>query len=90
MRKRVVDGEAIATSSKLRRLPEHVRIHYPYMLTVALANGVFECDAEVVWAKRYAIFMPSVTSATVREMLLAFENADLLRTWRGKDGRLWR
>jgi hypothetical protein len=86
--KRVVDGEAIATSFKIRRIQEEWRIHYPYLLTLALANGTFECDPEVIWAKRYAIFMPSMTKEHVAEMIRAFEAADLLRTWRDKEGRL--
>ena len=88
MPKRVVDGEAIATSFKIRRIQEEWRIHYPYLLTLALANGTFECDPEVIWAKRYAIFMPSMTKEHVAEMIRAFEGADLLRTWRDKEGRL--
>jgi len=88
MPKRVVDGEAIATSFKIRRIQEEWRIHYPYLLTLALANGTFECDPEVIWAKRYAIFMPGMTKEHVAEMIRAFEAADLLRTWRDKEGRL--
>lgn len=88
MPKRVVDGEAIATSFKIRRIQEEWRIHYPYLLTLALANGTFECDPEVIWAKRYAIFMPSMTKEHIAEMIGAFEAADLLRTWRDKEGRL--
>ena len=43
MPKRVVDGEAVWTSRKLKMIePEWVRGEYTNLLPLALANGVFE------------------------------------------------
>jgi hypothetical protein len=81
MPKRVVDGEAIAGSKKLRAVRQEYRIHYPYLLTVALANGVFEYDPESIWGNRYSVFMPAVTRDDVGKILAAFEHAGLLFKW---------
>jgi hypothetical protein len=78
MPKRIVDGEAIATSKILRKVESQYRIHYPYLLTLALANGVFECDPETIWATRYALFIPEITTEIISTMLQKFEDAGLL------------
>jgi hypothetical protein len=86
--KRVVDGEAIATSRKLKALPKDLRLHYPYLLTLAMANGTFRCDPEEVWAQRYVYLMPDFDIDQVRELLDAFEAKKLLYRW-VEDGEAW-
>ena len=78
MPKRIVDGDAIATSKTLRKVPEKFRLHYPYLLTLAFANGVFEYAPDAIWASRYSLLMPSITVEKVTEILLLFEDSGLL------------
>ena len=90
MPKRIVDGEAIATSRTLREVqPETYRIHYPYLLSLALANGVFEYDIDTIWSTRYAAFMPAFSKDDLRAILNEFQRCDLLRSWTEPDGKLW-
>lgn len=88
MPKRLVDGDAIATSKTLKTVREEFRIHYPYLLTLALGNGSFECDSEIIWQQMYALLLPSVTPAFVAEMLDEFERAKMLFRWK-VSGKVW-
>jgi hypothetical protein len=82
MPKRIVDGERIAASVKLRQVePESFRLHYPYLLTLAMANGVFEYDTEAIWARRYSLFMPHISKDLVAKIMSEFERRGLLGSW---------
>lgn len=86
---RLVDGDAIALSSKLREgVKEQWRIHYPYWLTLAEANGTFECNPERIHAKLYAFLLPSVKINDVKTILAQFVKCDLVKTW-DQDGKTW-
>jgi hypothetical protein len=90
MPKRVVDGEALWRSEKLGRIqPEKVRAEYANQLPLALANGVFECDARRVWAAVYAFNRPEVSIADVEAMQAEFERVGMLFRWSTSDGKTW-
>jgi hypothetical protein len=89
MPKRIVDGEAIATSKKVKSLPTEYRLHYPYLLTLGMAYGTFECDPEVVWAKLYAYLLPEVTIDFVSKMLNCLEEKKLLFRWQAEPDKTW-
>jgi hypothetical protein len=88
MPKRLIDGDAIATSKTIKLVREEFRIHYPYLLTLALGNGSFECDADLIWQQLYALFIPSITPEKVTEMLDEFEHAKMLFRWK-VNGKFW-
>jgi hypothetical protein len=88
--KRVVDGEAIWTSRKLRLVePEWVRGEFTNLLPLALANGVFELDADQIWARVYAYLRPSISRDDVSKIVAAFERSGLLFGWNDGDGKRW-
>jgi hypothetical protein len=88
--KRVVDGEAIWTSRKLRLVePEWVRGEFANLLPLALANGVFELDADQIWARVYAYLRPSMSRDDVSKIVAAFERSGLLFGWNAEDGKRW-
>lgn len=90
MPKRVVDGEAIWTSRKLRLVePEWVRGEFANLLPLALANGVFELDADQIWARVYAYLRPSISRDDVSTIVAAFERSGLLFGWNTEDGKRW-
>lgn len=91
MPKRIVDGEALWTSKKLRRVePEWYRAEYANLIPLALANGVFEYDPQAIWAKVYAANRPSVTPDDVRKILESYGIHKLIFRFRAdSDGSEW-
>ncbi len=70
MPKRIVDGEALWTSSKVRRLPLEYRFHYANWIPLAAANGVFEIDLDSIRSRVYAASLDSdITSQEVYYVL---------------------
>lgn len=88
MPKRVVDGEALWLSEKIRSLPEEYRLHYANWIPLAEANGVFEADAVRIHARIYSYIAPYVTIKKVRRIMKAFEKAGLLMLW-SENGKTW-
>ncbi len=88
MPKRVVDGDALWLSEKVRSLPEEYRLHYANWIPMAEANGVFEADIYRIQAKIYAYLMPEVTPEIVASILKAFTEAGLVKQWR-EDDKNW-
>ena len=88
MPKRVLDGEAMWGSQRIRRLPEWVRLHYAWLYPLAMANGVFECDPRQIWARCYAVNMEHVAPADVNKVLDQLEQERLLFRWE-QDGKTW-
>lgn len=79
MPKRIVDGEALWTSTKLRRVsPPEFRFHYANWLPLAEANGVFEADFDVIWSKIYAPLSPDLCTETVRKIFEEFVRVGLV------------
>ena len=88
MPKRIVDGDALWLSEKIRSLPEEYRLHYANWLPLAEANGVFEADIYRIQAKVYAYMMPEIDPEMVNKILKAFTDAGLLKVWR-EDNKNW-
>ena len=85
---RVVDGDAIYFSDKVRALKPEYRVEYSYLIPLAEANGVFEVDPDRIWAKAYAYHRDGITPGWVRELLEDLKRVDLLRTW-SEAGKTW-
>ncbi len=90
MPKRIVDGEALWTSSKLAKIkPERFRVEYAWILPLALANGVLEADPHLIWSKAYAFNRPDVSRNDVEKILATFESVGLLFRWADTNGKAW-
>jgi hypothetical protein len=90
MPKRIIDGEALWTSIKLNTLePQAYRSEYANLLPLALANGVFEADPDLVWSRVYAFNRPDVTPELAAAILDSFEAAKMLFRWQEQDGKVW-
>lgn len=88
MPKRIIDGEALWLSDKIRALPVKFRPEFATILPLSLADGAFECDIKRLWSKVYAYNRPEISLQFVRRMLDAFERVGLIS--RGTyDGRIW-
>jgi hypothetical protein len=89
MPKRIVDGEAIWTSRKLNAVePPELRAEFANILPLALANGVFEADARLVWSRVYSFNRPDCSIEFVEDLLKEFERVGLLRRWTDA-GKTW-
>lgn len=86
--KRVLDGEAMWGSEKLKRLPEQVRVHYAWLLPLAMANGVFECDARLIWSRCYSYGLDHFSVQDVERLLNQLEEHELLIRWQAQ-GKTW-
>jgi len=84
MPKRVVDGEGIWNSDKLRCLPPELRAEYANLISLAKANGSFECNPRLVWKTVYAYNRPEVTEEFVEHLLNQLERVKLLFRWEAK------
>jgi hypothetical protein len=90
MPKRVIDGEGLWRSEKLARVqPGKFRAEYANQLSLALANGVFECDARRVWSVVYAFNRPEISVADVVAIQAEFERVGMLFCWKTPDGKTW-
>jgi hypothetical protein len=89
MPKRVLDGEALWGSSKIAALPPFAKAEFANLVPLALANGVFECDARQIWARVYSFNRPEFTLAQVEKLLNELEKVGLLGRWRDKNGKNW-
>lgn len=76
---RVIDGEGLWRSKKIKALPLAFRAEYANLVSLAEANGVFDCDPDHVWAEVYAFNRPDVTPKAVVQILDSLEHVDLLR-----------
>lgn len=83
MPKRIVDGDAIATSEKIAAVQSpSYRAEFAYLLTFALADGTFEADPRLIWTKYYAFNREDITQETIAAILAEYERVDLLRRWK--------
>jgi len=90
MPKRIVDGDSIATSQKLREVqPFAYRAEYALLVTLALANGSFECSPAQIWSRMYSFNRPDVFPDTVKSILDEYERVKLLFRWHEPDGKEW-
>ena len=88
MPKRIVDGEALWRSKKLKSVKKEYRAEYANLIPLAEANGSFDADPERVWADVYSFNRPDVDVKTVVRILDEFEKAEMLQRWEEK-GKTW-
>ena len=88
MPKRVVDGDAVWRSKKLKQMSPQFRAEYANLVPLAEANGVFEMDVDRVWSDVYSYNREDVTVETVAQILTELEEVGLLRVWK-EDGKTW-
>lgn len=89
MPRRIVDGEGIWQSRKIKQLNSKSRAEYANLLPLAEANGTFECDPALVWSRVYSFNRQDMTEGQVRAILDDLERVKLLFRWPSKDGRMW-
>jgi hypothetical protein len=89
MAKRLVDGEALWGSNKLRNVPAQYRAEYANLIPLAEADGTFEADTRKVWARVYAYNREEVTIDMVESILDAFEEAGMISRATDEAGKLW-
>ena len=88
MPKRVVDGDALWLSEKVRALPEEFRLHYANWIPLARENGVFEADPQRIQAQIYGYLRPNFNVKAVQRLLNALIRVGLVRVW-DADGKTW-
>jgi len=86
--KRIVDGEALWRSDKIRDLDISVRAEYANLIPLAMSNGVFECSPERVWSLVYSYNRPEFTVEMVRLLLNELYSGGLLYIWK-QDKKHW-
>jgi hypothetical protein len=90
MPKRIIDGEAMWTSSKIASVdPPDLRTHYAWLLPLAMANGVFEADPALVRSHAYSFCWPDFSAESVSIILDEFSRRKLLFRWKTPDGKQW-
>lgn len=87
--KRIIDGEAMWASEKIRALPAWAKAEFAWLLPLAMANGVFECDFRRIWATCYAYGRPEMSMEQLVEVFHSFSAVGLLFRWRESDGKEW-
>jgi hypothetical protein len=88
MPKRVVDGDAVWRSKKLKLVSPPFRAEYANLVPLAEANGVFELDVDRVWSDVYSYNREDVSVETVQVILAELEKVGLLRVWE-EAGKTW-
>lgn len=88
MPKRIVDGEALWLSDKVRSLPEEFRLHYANWIPLARENGVFEADPHRIQAQIYGYLKPNFNVKAVQRLLNALVRAGLIRLY-DAEGKTW-
>ena len=89
MPKRIVDGDALWTSNKLRQVRREFQAEYANLIPLALANGTFECDARLIWRAVYSYNRDHITIETVAAILQEFEDCLMLYRWQADDGKVY-
>jgi hypothetical protein len=88
---RLVDGDALWRSKKLKEVPVALRAEYANLLPLAEANGGFEYDPDRVWADVFAFNRPDVTPERCAAILEAYIAAGMLEVYEqnGKQYGFW-
>jgi len=85
---RLVDGDALWRSRRVKNLPVDLRLHYANWIPMAEANGVFEAEADVIQNKIYSFLRPDIIEDDVAEILQEFVRVGLVVTWEER-GKTW-
>lgn len=88
MPSRIVDGDSLWRSKKLKNVPVEFRAEYANLIPLAEANGCFDADVERVWADVYSYNRPDFPVERVVNMLAAFVDAGMIERWE-QDGKVW-
>ena len=88
MPKRLIDGEALWKSRKLKRVSLSYRAEYANLIPLAEVNGVFEYDPHLIWLEVYAFNRPDISLEDVVQIMDEFERAEMLTRWE-EDGKWW-
>jgi hypothetical protein len=87
MPKRIVDGDALWRSQKLSLVqPLKFRAEFANLIPLALANGVFEADPDLIWSTVYSYNRPDFSRKDVVALLAEFERVGLLVRWQDVNG----
>src|ERR1700688_1242438 len=86
---RLIDGDALWTSIKMRKVPLKFRAEYANLIPLAEADGTFMADTRSVWSRVYSCNREDITVEMVEEILNAFENAGMLTRKTDESGRVW-
>ena len=90
MPKRIVDGDAIWTSNRIKTImPVKFRAEYANLLPLALANGVFECDPYLIWTKVYSFNRPDISADDVKALLDEYERVGLVFRFGEREAKEW-
>lgn len=88
MPKRIVDGEGVWRSSKVRRLKKEHSGEFANLLPLSEANGVFEVDVHKIWSEVYSYNRDHITKVNVYEILKDLVSVGLLLVWE-EDDKTW-
>ena len=81
---RVVDGNSLWRSHKLKQMKRAHRAEYANLIPLAEANGVFDADTDRVWSDVYSFNRDDITPTMVGDILADMIRVGLLGVW--KDG----
>lgn len=90
MPSRIVDGEALWRSDKLKKVkPSSFRAEYANLLPLALADGSFECNVDRIFFDVYAYNRPDISKNKIKKILNEFQRVGLLQKKTDAEGREW-
>src|SRR5277367_1989216 len=78
MPSRIISGNDLYKSDKLKLVPVNFRAEYANLIPLAEANGAFECNPELIWSTVYSYNRTDVTPPIVAQILDEFEKAEML------------
>jgi len=81
MPKRILDGEAMWSSTKLSTVPEPFRVEYAWLYPLADCNGSFEITSLRAVANCVNVIRPALVPRKIEVILLEFVKAGLLFIW---------
>jgi hypothetical protein len=88
MPKRIIDGEALWTSQKLKNVPYEYRLHYAMWIPLAEANGCFEASVPLIKSKVYSFLFPDIELQTIEDILTSFCRVGLINLYNAR-GKKW-
>lgn len=81
MPKRIIDGEAMWSSTKLAACPEWARVEYAWLYPLADCNGSFEITSLRAIHARVSIVRPRLVLGKIQRTLEEFARHGLLYIW---------
>jgi hypothetical protein len=89
--KRIFDGEAAPNSDKLAQCSRLAHAEYPWLLTEADCNGVFEFKLQQIWRDVYGTYRSYITVEDVEAIFEEYRKHGLVYIWteNGKQYAYW-